>query len=640
MIFLMQWKGATGVRTTVPFWLRLLITLPGILFLGFLSMISLTPAEAKEDAALSERRVAYQIDVKLDPGKKQLLGTERIRWRHPGKKPVSEIYIHLYPNAFSKGSTFIKESGGVLREDKMDQRSPGWMEITALRLADGTNLLPAMRFVQPDDGNPDDRTLARVDLPRPVKPGTSLELEVAFRVQLPKVFARMGYFEEFVMAGQWFPKLAAYEVAGQRQRQEEGWNAHQYHAHSEFYADFGTFEVTITVPASYQVAATGKLAAEPKPKNGWKHVTFEALDVHDFAWAASPDFLVEKRTFPELGTKGITVLLYLDPAHQAAKERYFQITRQTMDRFGAWFGPYPYETLSIVVPPPGAGGAGGMEYPTLITAWDASVPVESLALEQVVVHELAHQYWYGMVANNEFEEPWLDEGLATYSENKMMSTILPHYSRLTMMTPILEPAPLSLPAWEYGDDAYAANVYLRAARVLAGIEEVVGEQEMFRILKTYFNRYRFSHPSTKDFLATINEVSGKNFDDFFNRFVFRERMVDYRIQNIHSEATAQPGRYKHRITLDVTDDIGQNVPILIRFADGHTEEITWNAKSGPNPVVLEGPAIQWAWIDPEFSNPMEIQHVNNLYRPVSQQTILTWARQLSFWLEHLKLWLF
>ncbi len=603
-------------------------------------MLRLSPAEAREDEALSERRVAYQIDVKLDPESKQLLGTEHIRWHHPGKKAVSELYLHLYPNAFSEGSTFIKESGGILREEKMDRRYPGWMEITALRLADGTNLLPNMEFVQPDDGNPRDRTLARVLLPQPVQPGATLELDVKFRVQLPKVFARMGYFHEFVMAGQWFPKLAAYEVAGQRQRQDEGWNAHQYHAHSEFYADFGAYEVTITVPVSYQVAATGKLVAEPEPLGGWKHLTFQALDVHDFAWAASPHFLVEKRRYPELGSRGITVLLYLDPNHQSAKERYFQITQQTMTQFGAWFGSYPYDTLSIVVPPPGAGGAGGMEYPTLITAWDASIPVESLAIEQVVVHELAHQYWYGMVASNEFEEPWLDEGLATYSENKMMSTLLPHYNKLAMMTPILKPAPLSLPAWEYGDDTYAANVYLRAARVLSGIEEVVGEEQMFQILKTYFERFRFSHPSTENFLATINEVSGKNFDDFFNRFVFAGRMVDYQIKGISSEATAELGRYRHFITLDVTNDLGQDVPLLIRFENGQMEEITWNARSGPNPVLLEGPAIQWAWIDPEFSNPMEIRHVNNLYRPVSQKMILTWAKQLSFWLEHLKLWLF
>ena len=596
--------------------------------------------EHAESRPLSQRRVAYDIDVKLLPDSKQLIGSEHITWTHPGRKPVRQIYIHLYPNAFAEGSTFLKESGGTLRDDRMDRRYPGSMEITSLRLSDGTNLLPDLEFVQPDDGNKSDRTLARVSLPTPVYPGETLELDVKFRVQLPKVFARMGFYDEFVMAGQWFPKLAAYEVVGQRQRKEEGWNAHQYHAHSEFYADFGTYEVTITVPESYQVAATGTLSAISEPRHGIRHWTFTAADVHDFAWAASPHFLVEQRHFPELGTDGITIFLYLDPAHQSAKERYFRIAWQTMAKFGEWFGPYPYNTLRIVVPPAGAGGAGGMEYPTLITAWDASIPPASLAVEQVVVHELAHQYWYGMVASNEFEEPWLDEGLATYTENKMMNLIIPHYSRLAMLSPILKPEPLSLPAWEYVDDTYASNVYLRAARVLSGIEEVVGEEKMMAILRTYFQKYRFSHPSTADFLATVNDVSGKNFNTFFNRFVYSAGMADYRIDGIESRTAAKDGLFRHHIHLAADNALPQTVPILIRYKDGRTSTVMWDSKNASEPLVVEGSPIAWVWVDPEFANPMEIRHVNNVYRPVDAKTVTTWAAWLSYWLQHLTLWWF
>lgn len=610
-----------------------------------LAVLGSSPAEdaLAQDARsfpLSERRVAYRIDVKLEPETKRLIGSERIAWTHPGRQPVRELYFHLYPNAFAEGSTFLKESGGMLRRDRMDRSRPGSMEITALRLADGTNLLPALEYVQPDDGNQSDRTLARVALPRPVHPGETLELDVKFRVQLPKVFARMGFHGDFVMAGQWFPKLAAYETAGQRQRPEEGWNAHQYHAHSEFYADFGTYDVTVTVPETYQVAATGVLTALSEPRHGWRHWTFSAADVHDFAWAASPHFLVEQRHYADLGTSGVTVFLYLDPAHQSAKERYFRIVRQAMAKYGEWFGPYPYGTLRIVVPPPRAGGAGGMEYPTLITAWDASVPPDSLAVEQVVVHELAHQYWYGLVASNEFEEPWLDEGLTTYTENKMMNLIFPEYGRLLHMSPILEPQPLSLPAWEYADDTYASNVYLRAARVLSGIEEVVGEEKMLEILRTYFQRYRFAHPSTADFLAVVNEVSGKNFNDFFNRFVFSDGMADYRIVGIDSEPAAASGQYRHRIHLEADNALPQSIPVLIRHVDGKTSTVMWDSRNLSEPLVVEGTAIAWAWLDPAFSNPMEIRHVNNVYRPVGKKTVAAWAAWLGYWLEHLTFWLF
>src|SRR5690606_18288054 len=176
----------------------------------------------------------------------------------------------------------MKESGGKLREDRRTSNSYGSMVITSIKNADGMDLTKRMTYEQPDDGNKSDRSVMKLRLPKPIAPNDKVTLTMAFDVFLPEVFARMGYKGDFVMAGQWFPKVAVYEPAGLRGRTEEGWNAHQYHGNSEFYSDFGIFNVKIRVPSNYVVAATGfppKKAVADKT-SGTKTYHCYAGDVH------------------------------------------------------------------------------------------------------------------------------------------------------------------------------------------------------------------------------------------------------------------------------------------------------------------------------------------------------------------------
>ena len=196
--------------------------------------------------ALSNRIAEYHIDVQLQENTHILRGEQTVTWTNPGKQQVSELYFHLYPNAFeSMDTTFMRESGGKLRNDKATEASTGYMHILALETMEGESLLPRLHFVQPDDGNANDQTLAKVRLPYSVAPGKTTTLKMKFEVKLPEVFARMGYSGNFVMAGQWFPKLCVYETIGTRGRTTEGWNVHQYHGNSEFYSDFGIYSVKI-----------------------------------------------------------------------------------------------------------------------------------------------------------------------------------------------------------------------------------------------------------------------------------------------------------------------------------------------------------------------------------------------------------
>ena len=249
-----------------------------VLSISFLACLAAAATAAQSLPERSDRVVDYQISVALDPSKHELTGRQTLTWRNPSTTDaVSELQFHLYLNAFKNTkSTFVKESGGQLRGDEMAKDGWGWIDITSLRTATGADLKPTLAFIQPDDGNKDDQTVARVTLPEPVPPGGSVTLEMAFTSRLPQVFARTGHKDDFYLAGQWFPKLGVYEPAGMRGRETGGWNCHQFHANSEFYADFGTYAVDITVPSHYIVGATGERKRERKNGNGTTTYTLRA----------------------------------------------------------------------------------------------------------------------------------------------------------------------------------------------------------------------------------------------------------------------------------------------------------------------------------------------------------------------------
>ena len=256
------------------------------------------PALADTLPARSDRIVSYDIAVRLDASRKQLIGRETVTWRNPSDDAVSDLWLHLYLNAFrNTASTFVRESGGQLRGDRMAENRWGWIDVSSFRLADGTDLTGAIRFEHPDDDNAEDRTVIRVPLPQAVPPRGSITFDVAFKAQLPEVFARSGYKRDFYLVGQWFPKLGVYEPAGMRGRAAGGWNCHQYHANSEFYADYGEFHVEMTVPSTFVVGATGERKGRVDHKNGTVTYIYEQADVHDFAWTADPYYVKIRRVF-------------------------------------------------------------------------------------------------------------------------------------------------------------------------------------------------------------------------------------------------------------------------------------------------------------------------------------------------------
>lgn len=583
--------------------------------------------------ALSKRVSEYHINVSLREDGKHLEGSQDVTWTNPGKKPVSELYFHLYPNAFhSAKSTFMTESGGKLRQDKATPSSQGQMELTSLQSEEGESLLPRLQFIQPDDGNLNDYTLARLRLTEPVAPGEAVTLRMGFEVKLPEVFARMGYSGEFVMAGQWFPKLAVYETSGTRGRVAEGWNVHQYHGNSEFYSDFGIYSVRISVPEKYTVAATGFQTKPAAVADGYKTTQFYAEDVHDFAWAASPSFIYEETAFSGKGIPGVRIKLYLDPAHADLSDRYMHAAKSALENYAKWYGAYPYNTLSIVVPPAGAGGAGGMEYPTLVTAFSAETASPGYELERTVVHEIGHQYWYGMVASNEFEEAWLDEGFTSYAEDKVMEAIYGVSSNLRLEASYMtDPAPLKQPSWSYDShQQYAENVYMRAKLVLLDIENKVGTRTMEKIMRSYFQKYKFKHPTTGDFQRVIENVTKAKWSDYFNQYVYGNRMADFSVE----AAETRPLRsgdgiqlYESNILIKRNGGLTGPIPIQLKFKDGTLISREWDGLDTHVQYTETSPAqLEWVYVDPQQTNVLDNKLINNfMLAELPKETQTRWS---------------
>jgi hypothetical protein len=536
--------------------------------------------------------VWYKIEaqLKLDELQRPTIveGRQLLTWLNDSPDTVGDLQFHLYLNAFkNQKSTFFIESGGQSREQSFQPGEWGWVDINSMKVEEGEDLTSRIEFIHPDDENSDDQTVIRVPLANPVAPGARITLDIEFTARLPRVFARSGYWGQFAMVAQWFPKIGVWEKVGARRVEKAGWNCHQYHANSEYYADFGVYDVNLTVPPAYKdrVGATGKLKSQRDNQDGTVTYNYYQEDVHDFAWTADPNYTKVVRTFKQgehvsgqeidewaarlglpkeqLTLKDVDVTLLIQPEHEAQIDRHFKAAFNAIKYFGLWYGKYPYDTLTVVDPPYGGRGAAGMEYPTLITAgtrwWDG----RDQNPEGVIVHEFGHQFWYGLVANNEFEESWLDEGFNTYSTGKVLGLAygadsiplriagVPFtYFPITIPHPIEDRFgtlhgrfndPILTPSWKFSDrGSYGVNSYPRTGLTLRTLERYLGHDTMARVMREYHQTWRYRHPTSRDFFDTVITVSGRDMNWFFNQFVKGVDTLDYEI----SEVTTERARHK------------------------------------------------------------------------------------------------
>ncbi|MBZ5514885.1 MAG: M1 family metallopeptidase, partial [Acidobacteriia bacterium] len=649
--------------------------------------------------------VRYKMAAKLDPATRTVKGHYTLEWRNHTPDAIPDLYFHLYLNAFkSIDSTFLREGTlsrrrELLREWKASPEDAkwGWVDVNKIQIVNGPDLTPSKSFVHPDDDNTQDQTVMRVALPLPIPPQGSIGLAVDFTSKLPRALARTGYVDDYYLVAQWFPKIGVYEGPGDRGPEgvHRGWNCHQFHANTEFYADFGVYDVDLTVPSQYVVGATGFLRNERRNSGGTTTYNFYQEDVHDFAWTASPHFIRQTRTFAwrkevsgnevetwsrilgfpadQVALRDVQVILLLQPDHLSQADRYFRAAFNGLKYFGLWYGAYPYDTLTLVDPARNSN-TGGMEYPTFITGGTYFWPgARFFEPEDVTVHEFGHQFWYGLVANNEFEEAFLDEGFNTYSTGKVMELAYPSRCSYTHVFGI--PVPLfpwlqvrtpSFPfagvgkipvgayfsyvdepyfsnergdylehakgdylvrnGWQYLDGAsYDVNSYMRAAVTLRTLENYLGTETMARVMRTYHQRWRYRHPALKDFIDTVNSVSGRNMDWFFQQFFYGSNIADYAVTNIikspeegkvgvydeggkkvtYREEAAHEAfekstdkRYRSTVVVRRLGEALAPVDVIVRFEDGGSVREQWDGQYRWVKFVYNKPVAS-AEVDPQ-----------------------------------------
>lgn len=523
---------------------------------------------AQVPAGYWQQRVEYQIDVRLDDQTHAVQGRLKLKYHNQSPDTLRKLYFHLYWNAFQPNSAYsqwIQHTKDPYTNSKITVLSPadqGRMEIFTVQ-QNGAAVDFKVR-----------ETILEVTLSRPLMPGDADVLDVAWQGQVPITIKRGGRDNAAGVAytfTQWYPKMCAYD--------RQGWHADPYIGR-EFYGEFGSFKVDITLPKKYLVAATGMLQNADKigfgyekegvvikPNYGlvntWK---FQADQVHDFAWAADPDYVHEKVQARE----GLTLHFFYQP--QEAVQRAFQHLKEQSTRMLPFmersFGPYRYPQFSFV-----QGGEWAMEYPmmTLMESTQSS----SILLE-TAAHEWMHNWYYGMLGNNENEEHWLDEGFASYGATRIMAHLFPDSARSLQRHALRQVAQfgrdftetVQTPANLYASSGqYFYNAYTKPEAFLWILRYVVGEEAFDAALLRYMTEWHFKHPTGDDFLRTLERSSGLELDWLRHYWLNTNKSVDYAVGDLIPDGSSATFISLHRV-----GEVPLPVEVLVRYTDGQTEQ--------------------------------------------------------------------
>ncbi len=615
------------------------------------------PASAK-----SASNANYRIEATFNRQQRTITGRETLAWRNTSANPATTLQFHLYYNAWRDDrSSWMREArlaGGGLRIPEEDRAS---IDVTKVEVAPSgvaSNLTHRVRFIAPDDGNPDDRTVIEVPLESPVAPGASINVYLEWTSKIPRTIARTGAVGDFFFIAQWFPKIGVLEDAG--------WNCHQFHATTEFYADFGVYDVSLTVPTGWTVGATGRERARTDGANGTTTHHYYAEDVHDFAWTTSPDYIERRERFEHPTLPPVDMRLLLQPEHAGQAQRHFDATRAALKYYGEWYGAYPYGHITIV-DPAYQSGADGMEYPTLLTAGTSWIAPRHVSdPEDVTIHEVGHQFWYGIVATNEFEHAWMDEGLTTFSTARVMEQAFsptfymkryfggfvpwvfrgleitrPAYGRMALVR--AKDDDQAKPSWRYWPPSAGAITYYKTAFWLQTLERMIGWETLRRAMSTYFTRYAFKHPKPDDFFAVVNEVSGQDLTWFFDQVYRGSNTFDYALEVLRSEpsgATEETRKTHGRFrTTVVARRLGEGVfPVDVRvvFENGEEQRWRWDGRDRWKQFETErGVAAAYAQVDPDRVLLLDVHTTNNSYsmKPRAKQAARKWSLAWLIWLQ-------
>lgn len=600
----------------------------------------------------------YEIDVELLPADKLIEARERIVWVNKTTNPINEIHFHLYPNAFKNDKTEFMKGRNLSDESKSEIQF-------FLFSVNGKEY--ELLYFQPEVENEYDSTVAKVILPYYLNQNDTAEILIQYRMPVPQSISRSGYARgrEFYFFAQWFPKVGVFENGK--------WICSQFHPTTEFYSNFSEYIVRITVPNNFTVASTGVPVEEFKFAGDRKVYLYRQYGVHDFAWMASDKILIENIIYYRKDGSPVVVKGYFQPENKKYIRRYLDAVHNTLEYMEENVGIYPYETLSLIDFPKTASG-GGMEYPTLVTVGvNLFSPVKSHSPETVTVHEVVHQYFYGLVANNEVFEAWLDEGFTSYYTTKILHHYYGEaksYFRLFGSYPISGilfysyneiPLIYTLSSYYYSEGARRLPLYYENAQLgaiadtsykhinravnrvnsynkpelmLLSLERYIGDEKMKEIMKYYFSSYKFKHPVSQDFIDIVQNHTDEDINWFFENYYLSSKTFDYEIKSV-----SRIGGSNQYEVLIVRNGEAVSKSEIVLYTDADTLYKNWDGVERWKRVIFTTDnKVIGAEVDPYKKNMLDINYANNSYM-IDRQYAGTMRLTIRwfFWIQNLLL---
>lgn len=555
-----------------------------------------------------QQEVNYTIDVALNDSLHSLKGLMEIEYINNSPDTLSFIYFHFWANAFSSDNTaYARQNRMFLSNEFHFSKSLQRGFVSELDFS--VDNVPAKLVF--DAVHPD---IAKLILPKPLIPGEKTSIKTPFFVKIPHAFSRLGHIGQSYYITQWYPKPAVYDT--------EGWHPMPYLDIGEFYSEFGSFDVRITLPEEYFVAATGQLQTESEKnrinqrieeskldslpflnqnvKSGnMKTLHFTQDNVHDFAWFADKNFLIDRSSI-KLPTSENFVETY---AFYHAKNRQKWSKAVEYLNHSVWFfsdqiGHYPYSHCTAVEGLPGIGG--GMEYPMITLIGESST---NIGLERVIIHEVGHNWFYGILGFNERKYPWLDEGFTSFYEHEYMKWKYPHQNLVSSQLDVtgefsgnlfglqkLPPdylpylavqylqsrnidAKMSLESAEMSPDNYFIQSYFKPIPLLKTLQQSLGSYNFKEIMNDFYSDWKFTHPSPQTVQYHFETESNRNLSWLFNDIVKENKRVDYSIVSLKKDK-----QHTEKYTLNLKNKTRTQAPYSVSLLDKNNNEMsrTWH----------------------------------------------------------------
>ncbi len=460
--------------------------------------------------------VNNNIQVQLNDSAKTLDGFISIDYTNNSPDTLYFIWFHLWPNAFKNDLTAFSDQ--QLENFKTDfyfseENKKGYIN----RLNFEVNNIAAKT-----EDHPSHQDIIKLLLPQPLAPGTSCKIETPFHVKLPYNFSRGGYFKTAFHITQWYPKPAVYD--------RNGWNEIPYLDQGEFYSEFGSYDVNITLPKDYIVAATGVLQSE-KTADKNKTLHYRESNIHDFAWFADKNFKIKHDTI-QLKDKNVDAYIYYYKENEDKWKNGLKYLQSAISTKSNWLGEYPYSIVSVVEKP--VKESNGMEYPTITLI---TTPGSEKELDILINHEVGHNWFYGILASNERKHPWMDEGMNTYYDNRYLqlkygsidalSDSMPSFMKkrfpddfnVTILNTLIaqkKDQPISTRSEDFTEVNYSLIAYNKTAQWLSLLEKKISTERFDKLMRSYYEAWKFKHPYPEDFKKMTDDISGTNNEEIFS----------------------------------------------------------------------------------------------------------------------------